>query len=479
MSKNQEVFQYVQKQMSLANSRANTLTKDRAGNKYPKRYLFYKMREYATDFLDNRSENRWIVIPGLRGVGKTTVLAQLYLELKSRSSDPDLLFISLDEINNLLKVGLSEVLEAYEQILGTNYEKLERPVLLFIDEAQTDPGWAGILKNLYDKTKNVFIISSGSSAIGLQMNADAARRAIMEKLYPLSFSEYGMIKNQVEPQENLSREIKQALFFSSSAGEAHQKLKAIETQVNQYWSKMDRLEVKHYLTIGTLPFALGLKEQAQVFDAISLLLDRVISKDIAALGKFDTKTLAVVKRLLLVLAESDAISLYKLEQVLEINRLTIAEILDVLGKAELLIKVPAHGANISAVRKPAKYLFMSPAIRMAFFSIAGIESTWLTRQGKLLEDTVAFYYYREILSKGIGSLSYDSSEGSADFIFRVANKTQIAAEIGIGKKNSKQIAKTLKNIKCDYGITISQEELKLDKTDDNILMVPLDYFLLI
>jgi hypothetical protein len=50
--------------------------------------------------------------------------------------------------------------------------------------------------------------------------------------------------------------------------------------------------------------------------------------------------------------------------------------------------------------------------------------------------------------------------------------------VGMGKKNAKQTAKTMKNIKSDYGIVISQEELRLDKTDDNILMVPLDYFLL-
>jgi uncharacterized protein len=479
MSKNQEVLQYVQKQLSLINSRADTLAKDRENKEYPKRYLFYRMREYAIDFLDNYSETRWMIIPGLRGVGKTTVLAQLYLELKNKNKELDFLFISLDEINNLLKAGLAETLEAYEQILGTSYEKTKKPILIFVDEAQTDPKWAGILKNLYDKTKNVFIVSSGSSAISLQMNADVARRAIVEKLYPLSFSEYGMIKNKVEPVKNLSKEIRQALFFSASAEEAYEKLKIMKPEVNQYWSKIDRLEIKQYLTIGTLPFALNLKDQSQVFDAISLLLDKVISKDIADLGKFDAKTLGAVKRLLLILAESDAISLYKLEQILQINRQTISEILDVLEKSELLIKVPAHGANIAVVKKPAKYLFMSPAIRMTFFSIAGIEGTWLTRQGKLLEDAAAFYYHREFLSKGIGSISYDSSEGSADFIFRVDNKIQIAAEIGIGKKNTRQIAKTLKNIKCDYGIVISQGELKLDEKDDNILMVPLDYFLLI
>jgi len=476
---NQELLQYVQKQIAVTNDKLTTLTHDRGGKIYPQRYLFSKLMEYANDFIHNNSENRWIIVPGLRGIGKTTVLAQAMVDIKNDNKDIDLLFVSMDEVKELFNVGLKDVLNAYEQILGESYEKLKKPVFMFFDEVQTDSDWAGVIKAMiYEKTKNVFVVCSGSSAIGLQMSADSARRAIVEKMYPMSFTEYQRIKNSIMPNEELGEKIKQATYFSSSAKEAFEKMKELEGQVNNYWSKVDRMEIREYLMIGTLPFALTKKELGQVFSSISLLVDKVVSKDIGALERFDTKTLSTVKRLLLILAESEVVSLNKLEQLLYINRLTIVEILDVLEKAELLIKVPAHGANVAVVKKPAKYLFMSPAIRMAFFSIAGLESTFLSRQGRLLEDIVAAHFHREFLSKGVGSLSYDSRENGADFIFRIANKIQIAAEIGIGKKNAKQVAKTMKGIKCDYGIVISHEGLSLDKTDENILMIPLDYFLL-
>jgi predicted AAA+ superfamily ATPase len=475
---NQEVLRYVQKQLAVTGDKLTMLTHDRSGKAYPERYLFSKLSEYVTEFSEHHSENRWVIIPGLRGVGKTTLMAQLIVNMRNDQRDIDILFVSLDEVVDVLKAGLSDVLEAYEQILGMSYEKLKKPVFLFIDEVQTDSGWAGILKVLHGKTKNVFIVCSGSSAVSLQMSADSARRAIVEKLYPMSFGEYEMVKHGVVPTIGLAEEIRSAIYFSSSAEEVYEKLKRLESLVNKYWSKIDRLDIKQYLMTGTLPFALNLKDSAQVFDAISLLLDKVIAKDIVILGKFDTKTLATIKRLLLVLAEGEVVSLNKLEQLLFLNRLTIAEILDVLEKAELLIKVPAHGANVTVVKKPAKYLFMSPAIRMTFFSIAGIESTLLSRQGRLLEDAVVARYHREFLSGGMGSVSYDSSEGGSDFIFRIANKIQIAVEVGIGKKDAKQTAKTMKHIKCDYGIVLSQKELGLDKTDKNIVMVPLDYFLL-
>lgn len=476
---NQELIQYLQKQIALTNDKLHTLTQDRSGKLYPPRYLFHKLRKYVDDFLYNHSENRWIIVPGLRGVGKTTILSQVITDLKKNNPDIDLLFISLDEATELLKVGLKDILSAYEQILGISYEKIKKPIFIFIDEVQTDSNWATILKaQIYEKTKNIFIVCSGSSAVGLQMSADSARRAIVEKLYPMNFTEYQRIKNDVLPIEGLDEKIKEAVFFSSAASQVYEKLKGLESQVNSYWTKVDRMDIRRYLMIGTLPFALVLEEESRIFNSVSLLIDKVIDKDIKALSRFDTKTLATIKRLILILAESEVVSLNKLEQLLHINRLTIAEILDVLEKTELLIKVPAHGANIAVVRKPAKYLFMSPTIRMAFFSIAGIEGTLLNRQGRLLEDAVASHFHKEFLSKGVGSMSYDSSESSADFIFRIANKIQIASEIGIGKKNARQTAKTMKNIKCDYGIVISQEELKLDKTDNNILIIPLDYFLL-
>jgi len=38
--------------------------------------------------------------------------------------------------------------------------------------------------------RKVFIVSTGSSALMLNVNADVARRAVSEKLYPMSFTEF-------------------------------------------------------------------------------------------------------------------------------------------------------------------------------------------------------------------------------------------------------------------------------------------------
>ena len=130
---------------------------------------------------------------------------------------------------------------------------------------------------------------------------------------------------------------------------------------------------------------------------------------------------------------------------------------------------------MSMAKKASKYLFMSPAIRMAFFYFTGQDSTYLTRQGKLLEDSIGSHLYREFIVKGVGAIRYDSAEGGADFILQILNNKQIIIEVGTGEKNKKQVLNTMKKIDSDYNLIFSKSELKLD-LETRTIHVPLDYY---
>ena len=89
------------------------------------------------------------------------------------------LFISLDEVSQL-QADLGQTLEAYQSLLGRDLSADKEPILLFIDEVQSDPNWASVLKIVYDRCPNIFIFCTGSSATALQMNADTyGRRAVV------------------------------------------------------------------------------------------------------------------------------------------------------------------------------------------------------------------------------------------------------------------------------------------------------------
>jgi len=471
---NQELVQYLQQQIRTTDERLKRFTHDPAGKKYPSRFMFVKIEQYINDFFNKKSSNRMVVIPGFRGVGKTTLMAQACTKYKSKFSN--VLFLSIEDSKNLFDVGIAELMSAYEDILGNNLESAKEPILIFLDEIQSDPKWAITLKSLFEKTSNVFFCCTGSSALILQTTTNLARRAVFEKMPPMCFTEFEMIKNEIYPPK-LKEKIRQDIYFSKDADEAYSGLLKLQPAVNQYWSKVNRADIKKYLSYGTLPFSFMMPNETAVYDSISLLIDKIIKSDLPMLGSFDKETLGVAKRILFAIAENDITSLNVLEERFQINRLTIANILDAFEKAELLIRIPAYGSNMTIAKKPNKYLFMAPAIRMSFFYFTGQESTYHTRQGKLLEDSVGSHLYREFILRSQGAIRYDSAQGGADFILQILNSRQIIIEVGMGEKDKKQITNSAKKIKSNYNLIFSESELKIDSIL-NILFVPLDFYFL-
>ncbi|OGY81470.1 MAG: hypothetical protein A3F54_02465, partial [Candidatus Kerfeldbacteria bacterium RIFCSPHIGHO2_12_FULL_48_17] len=393
--------------------------------------------------------------------------------------DRRMLYISLDEVVNVLGSSLKDVLSAYEKIIGTSFEKLTQPIFIFIDEAQYDPKWASVLKSVYDRTNKVFVACSGSSVVSLQTHPDVIRRSIFQKLFPTSFSEFLMIRDGKLPAKGLKQDIKDALFGADSARDAYEKLKKIEQIVVSAWASIDRHYVDEYLKIGTLPFAIRMKDEARVYQTITLLLDKVINQDVQSLGRFDTKTLVYIKRVLFLLAESDVVSIQKLARTLETSVNTVSNILEVLEQAELLIRVMPYGSNTKRVRKPSRYQFMSSAMRSAFLSVAGNEQIFASQKGRLMEDIVAMTLHREFVAQAGGALNYDSAKAGADFILTIAGKNIIPIEVGMGEKLGTQVRNTLKKVRsAKYGVVICRNSLTLLE-DANVVKVPLDYFLLI
>lgn len=470
----QELMQYLQQQIRTTDERLKRFTHNVEGKKYPSRFMFAKLQQYINDFLHKKATNKMVIIPGFRGVGKTTLMAQVCAEYKNKIGN--ILFLSIEDAKNLFNAGIAELMSAYENIIGNDLEGAREPILIFLDEIQSDPKWAITLKSFFEKTSNVFFCCSGSSAVILQTTTNLARRAIFEKMPPMCFTEYEMIKNEIHPPM-LKEKIRQAVYFSKNANEVYSNLLRLQPKVNQYWSKVNRVDIKKYLSYGTLPFSFMMPNETAVYDSILLLLDKIIKLDLPTLGNFDTNTLGAVKRILFAIAENDITSLNVLEERFKINRLTIANIFDALEKAELLIKISAYGSNMTVAKKANKYLFMTPAIRMSFFYLTGQENTYLTRQGKLLEDSVGSHLYQEFILKGHGAIRYDSAKGGADFILQILNNKQIIIEVGAGSKDKKQIISSMKKINSDYNLIFSNSELKIDQ-EIKTIFVPLDYYFL-
>lgn len=477
---NDQLTRYLQRQLLLGESIMRSKNRSSRGKPFPTRTMIVLIQKYIRDFLlKSPGTKRWIILPGLRGVGKTTLVAQSYLWLLSQVDDKvNILYVSLDEVVEKVGSNLSDLIDEYERLLGVSFEQLEKPTFIFVDEVQTDPKWARTIKFLYDRTPNVFLICSGSSAVHLQMDADIdGRRAVTEKLFPLSFSEYQVLAHDVFPTKDLKNRLIKALYYSTDAPSALKSLKDISLSVDQQWTRYNRNSVTKYLQTGTIPFTLGEADVRQVYTAIDAMVDKIISIDLQSLNQFKPETIGALKRLIFILTDCDVMTLDAMWKAVGVSRSQLINMIDALVKAELIIKVPAHGNNITATTNPSKFLFMSPAIRAAFHDIVGLPDTVAARQGKLLEDAAGLHFYREFVTKKTGSIThpFDKDGGHCDFILRIGNDHQIAIEFGMGTKSYSQPEKTLKKYGGAYGLVFSNSPLGINGAG-NVVTVPLDYF---
>jgi len=484
---NQRLNKYIQSQLSQNPFRLRTYVQDERGKKYLTRNIYMKIKRYIDDFLAGKQEIRMVAVPGLRGVGKTTLLAQIFFYLYPRFSE-NILYLPVDELVNILESDLYSALQEYEKILGNVFERTNRKVFILIDEIHYDKKWPSVLKSIFDRSKNVFMLCTGSSALSLQTkNADIARRVVFEKLCPMDFAEYLLLKSQSLhlryeeakikfPIPGLKSKIKEAIFDSSDAKSCYSNLKKLKKNINRYWMDIDRLEIDRYLKFGTMPFAIKIEEEQNIYNFINELINRVIEKDIIELGRFNIDTIKKIKSILLMVASSDKISVTSLaKNIGNISVNTLIDIFDVLEKAEVLIRVYPYGSIYKKVRKPSKYLFMSSALRNTLLTIIEGRQSYERYKGKFLEDVAAMYFYRGFDSRLVNPIYYDASKNGADFILKQGLNKKIIVEIGFRKESVQQVLNTKKRVFACYGLVIGSEKLL---ASDEVVKIPLSYFLL-
>jgi len=478
MQNKARIKEYISEQLAQADFRARAYVFDTQNKQRPKRDIFTGIQSHLDKFLAGKEAYRWIALTGLRGAGKTTIMHQLYFA--NKQVDGYFLILAVDEITQTLGSSISEIVDIFEEIIGRPIVNLDKPLFLFLDEVQYDEKWGATLKAIYDRAHNVFIFSTGSAAVLMNSNSDIARRAIFEKIYPLSFSEFLKIRHGKNEIKDFSRLLREAVFFSKNAREVFDNLKKQTVKIDEYYADISRLDFENYLFYGSLPFMIALENEALVYDQINKSLDRVINKDIPQMGGLSSDIIGKISAILYAVADMDALNFTTLASKFGISRPKIAEIFSVLEQAEILHRIYPQGSHFKQVtQKPSKYLFSSPAFRAMYYKTIGSVITDQNARGKLLEDLVGMYLYRLCDKQPIFSLTYDSAKGGADFIVKAGEK-RVVVEVGANKDEYRQVAQTAEKVKAIYGFIISEKTTELQYNEQlNAIKIPLKYFLLI
>jgi len=488
----ENILQFYRRWQSLLKQRIDGYIYDDNMKLLPTRYIFSKFKKSIEKLLTNQlmETEKIILMPGIRGIGKTTLLAQAFaIEKYVKPKKDRLLLENIGKLDKRLyldvsqlyaeHISLNDFFNLYEEIEDFHFEKPYKKILILLDEVHFDDNWSLFLKNIFDRSKgnnDILIIATGSSALQINMVSDLKRRIEVWDIYPMKFSENLILKYNKYPILHLSDNLQNALFNSHSAIEVFNYLKSKNLIIEQYFVKNVPIGTEdNFFKSGGFPSTIKLENELKAMELIKSVIDGIIIKDILTIKRFESNTILKISELLYLLAQSDVISYHKLQDTLRIPRQeTLERLIEVLIIAGLLVKIPAYSHTYGSARKTPKFLFITPSLRAAILNnyfLSGIE-------GKKLEDYFTLLYQKDLKkNRDIGEtkLSYDAAERGADFILTLNNNENIVIEVGFSKEEIKQVENTLKKVNGIYGIIFGSKNLEI--VNDKIVKVPLPFLL--
>ena len=443
------------------------------------RTIYFELKEYIDKFIDSCNPNRSFIIPGIRGVGKTTLLYQLYkylYEIKN-IQESRILFLDLNRLKHRSDFNLLDYLDVFIKDINEEHYFTSTQLFVLIDETQYAKNWDIAAKTMYDENSNVFIVFTGSNALNLESTADTLRRSIKKQMYPLSFSEYIELNYNI----NMSYKFTDIIYDVLQTG-AVEELDKIEKRLHFNEDKVLKhniqKEVEYYLEYGDLPVTI-LKNKIDSIQTTLEVSDKIVETDMDLISSIKSETRLKAYELISLLAteKPGEIALNKIANNIQTSTKTIENLLEILRKTELIFPIEIYGSPSKKSRTPTKYYFLSTQSKAAFFLSEG-DLSRDTRQslGILAENMVASTLHRiKETKKNKTGVYYDARRGGVDFIITTKNGNVVPIEVGIGKKNKKQIIQAINYYKSEYGIVISNRTDFITK-EDNIIFIPLSTF---
>lgn len=438
------------------------------------------IKDAVDEYLNGYVNGRFIVLPGIRGVGKTTLLYEIYnyLVQEKNISPSQVLYISFDEITKIAQTDVKEVIDIYLRCKhDTKLRLLNKKIFLLIDESQYDKNWALSGKIIFDKTINVFMIFSGSSALDLEYNPDASRRMDKERINPLNYGQHLRLKYNIKT-EQMSESL-QKLIFEGDTLEAEEKeeetnLKIINTP--EYPSN----DWDIYLKYGGFPILFDEINYLKLRRRLVNTINKVVSIDMPNIKNISENNRTTAQRIIrrLSLQKSNEISQNKLSNELKTSVANINLVMNLLEQTHLIFHCENYTSTSNRSSNNWKYYFATSSLKYALSSqIGNPEKNTPEFEGMLMENLVASTLHNTYLNReDFFTLYYDNPKGgNVDFIVDNEIKSPIPIEVGRGKKDKKQIKSAIESYNAEYGIIVSNNTDKIEKIND-IIYVPVRTF---
>jgi len=325
-------------------------------------------RIYQRRYFSNLAQNKFSILVGQRGVGKTTLLVQ-----HLKNTYPDYLqsrkaiYVQADHF--LLKdLSLYAIAERFYQIGGE---------FICFDEIHKYPEWSRELKSITDTFPALKILSSGSSILEIHKGShDLSRRAIIYRLSGLSFREFIELQAEIKlPGVSLAELLTDHEELTDSI------LSSIEKKKKHVLALFDE-----YLNFGYYPYFLEFEDQTLFQLTLEQNFHTSIESDLSAVyPKLSGASIKKISKLLAVIASSVPFTpdMRKIKQIVEIgDERTLKTYLKYLEDAGLIRCLSKSGSPMRQLAKPEKIYLNNPNQIMAISrggrqNIGNIRETFL------------------------------------------------------------------------------------------------------
>lgn len=326
-------------------------------------------RDFKRYFLrDNPLTNRFSIIIGQRGIGKTTAMIQHLQEYSDNQLANKSLYLQTDHF----LVSRSSLYEIADQFYKLGGE------LICFDEIHKYPDWSKELKSIFDTFPNLKIIASGSSALEITKGShDLSRRALVYRIYGMSFREYigmhtGMHFDRISLDTLLN---------------GHQL--AAETIVATL--EKNKLKVlalfREYLERGYYPYYLEYQDKAQFYLTLEQNIHTTLESDLPAIhATLNGTSIRRIEKLLTIISSLVPFTpdMKSLKKLLGIgDERTLKTYLKYLEDAGIILTVSKSGKGLRAMEKPEKIYLNNPNLYHAL-APNGLPDTGALRETFLL-----------------------------------------------------------------------------------------------
>jgi len=384
-----------------------------------KRYIFSDLFKY----LDHKNA---LIITGMRQVGKTTLMKQLY----DKVAEPKLWYDFENPLDLLHfeNINYDAIYEVLKNEAGAGNKRIN----VFIDEIQNFPEITKIIKYLIDKYNVKFVVTGSSNYYLKNLFPESlSGRKFLFVLQPLSFSEYLFFNDKIDIKEKSD-----VLNLKSSYSLLDYKKYESDYQI--------------YLDYGGFPEVVTTADNSTKKLILKNIFASFFEKDIKVLS--DIKDIRELRDLILMLVPrtGNILDVTKISNELEINRVKIYGYLELLQGVFFIRLIPKYSKSVDRTVAGGRKVYFADT---GLLNIIG-----KVNDGQLFENAIAnqlsFY----------GDLFYYNKRSISEIDF-ILNK-EIAFEVKLKSSVSdlKKLEKNTTEVGLDQYYLISKNFSETERT---------------